>query len=362
MVQLSNELQDMIIDFLYDDQDTLRTCSLVCKSWLPSARFHRFREKTSWPMYMFPISSLSWAAKFELEDLARTLLGWGDVDVASWDREWAHPLCYVAMNGNEVIAKLLLARPGVSINKEQSAYHSDYSLTPLSWAAKNGHAGIAKLLLAYGNVNVNVADRRNHWTPLMWAARNGSVEVVKLLLERSDIDVNAVDEDGLTALNSAVGLGNEVIVKLLLKRDDIDVSHIPLHDALHRTHLGTLKLLLERDDLDVNHDRVGDRHFDSALIHAVRNSWEESMRMLLERDDIDVNYKDRDFGQTPLLKAAWFGEEGMVRMLLEKDGVDIDAVDKDGETAISRAIEQGHEKVAKLLLEHKRAKVLNGLP
>ncbi|KAJ6612141.1 hypothetical protein B0H10DRAFT_326738 [Mycena sp. CBHHK59/15] len=34
------ELVDLILDFLHSDDDTLSACTLVCKSWLPSARFH----------------------------------------------------------------------------------------------------------------------------------------------------------------------------------------------------------------------------------------------------------------------------------------------------------------------------------
>jgi hypothetical protein len=34
------ELTDRIIDFLHSDKDALSSCSLVCKSWLPSSRYH----------------------------------------------------------------------------------------------------------------------------------------------------------------------------------------------------------------------------------------------------------------------------------------------------------------------------------
>ncbi|KAF7333421.1 APH domain-containing protein [Mycena venus] len=35
-------INDIIIDHLHDDVSTLRQCSLVCKEWLPAARFHIF--------------------------------------------------------------------------------------------------------------------------------------------------------------------------------------------------------------------------------------------------------------------------------------------------------------------------------
>ncbi|EMD35034.1 hypothetical protein CERSUDRAFT_125022 [Gelatoporia subvermispora B] len=39
---LPPELTDRVIDFLHDDAAVLKACSLVCRSWLPSCRFHKF--------------------------------------------------------------------------------------------------------------------------------------------------------------------------------------------------------------------------------------------------------------------------------------------------------------------------------
>ncbi|KAK7448795.1 hypothetical protein VKT23_013525 [Stygiomarasmius scandens] len=41
-MMLPQELVDTIIDFLFDDKDSLNSCALVSKSWLPSSRFHLF--------------------------------------------------------------------------------------------------------------------------------------------------------------------------------------------------------------------------------------------------------------------------------------------------------------------------------
>ncbi|KAI0780387.1 hypothetical protein BD413DRAFT_496703 [Trametes elegans] len=41
---LPPELCDEAIDYLWDDLDALRACSLTCKAWLPSSRFHLFRN------------------------------------------------------------------------------------------------------------------------------------------------------------------------------------------------------------------------------------------------------------------------------------------------------------------------------
>ncbi|OCH90392.1 hypothetical protein OBBRIDRAFT_602881 [Obba rivulosa] len=41
-MSLPPELIDMVIDFLYDDRDALRNCSLSCRAMLPSCRVHLF--------------------------------------------------------------------------------------------------------------------------------------------------------------------------------------------------------------------------------------------------------------------------------------------------------------------------------
>jgi hypothetical protein len=39
---IPQELSDMIIDFLHNDVSALCSAGLVCKSWLPTSRFHLF--------------------------------------------------------------------------------------------------------------------------------------------------------------------------------------------------------------------------------------------------------------------------------------------------------------------------------
>jgi hypothetical protein len=42
--RVSVELIDWVLDFLHDDFDTLKNCSLVCKAWLPTTRLHLFES------------------------------------------------------------------------------------------------------------------------------------------------------------------------------------------------------------------------------------------------------------------------------------------------------------------------------
>ncbi|KAI1793949.1 hypothetical protein LXA43DRAFT_1092308 [Ganoderma leucocontextum] len=43
MSRVPHELSDYIIDFLYDDPQSLRACASTCNAWAPASRFHLFR-------------------------------------------------------------------------------------------------------------------------------------------------------------------------------------------------------------------------------------------------------------------------------------------------------------------------------
>jgi hypothetical protein len=40
MHSIPNETQDRILDFLHDSKPALKACALVCKTWLPTSRYH----------------------------------------------------------------------------------------------------------------------------------------------------------------------------------------------------------------------------------------------------------------------------------------------------------------------------------
>jgi ankyrin repeat protein len=56
-----------------------------------------------------------------------------------------------------------------------------------------------------------------------------------------------------------------------------------------------------------------------------------------------------NIGRTPLMEAAWGGQEEAVELLLDL-GADIDAIDNHGMTSLIQAARCGHEKVVKILL------------
>lgn len=44
MSVVPNELADYILDFLHDDRNALKACSLTCRIWYPTARYHLYRQ------------------------------------------------------------------------------------------------------------------------------------------------------------------------------------------------------------------------------------------------------------------------------------------------------------------------------
>ncbi|KFY83567.1 hypothetical protein V498_07971, partial [Pseudogymnoascus sp. VKM F-4517 (FW-2822)] len=76
-----------------------------------------------------------------------------------------------------------------------------------------------------------------------------------------------------------------------------------------------------------------------------------AVQILLERkSNVDIDSRDIGHGQTSLFWAAENGHEAVAKLLLQK-GADVDAKDVDGGTPLRRAAVYGHKAVAKLLLQ-----------
>lgn len=117
-------------------------------------------------------SALFWAATQGSEATARTCLSNGP-DVKEIDNLGMTPLSRAALNGREVVAKLLLETGRVDPDLQgRDGY------TPLSLAACKGQQTMVKLLLDTGRVNVTSRGYRDY-TPLDLAARFGREGTVR---------------------------------------------------------------------------------------------------------------------------------------------------------------------------------------
>ena len=89
---------------------------------------------------------------------------------------------------------------------------------------------------------------------------------------------------------------------------------------------------------------------ESRLAMAVRHKDLPVVLKLLADGD-NVNERDEGMEQTPLMRAALFGDPQIVRALLEHKA-DVNAQDDEGNTALMLAASQGSARVVELLLQY----------
>jgi ankyrin repeat protein len=124
-----------------------------------------------------------------------------------------------------------------------------------------------------------------------------------MILTRPELDVNAaVDDDSLSALDTAIMLNQSPVYRLLLQHDAIEadrprsVGRTPLAQAVLGRNIEAMELLLARGDTDVN--RV-DKQGRSPLSHEVEISASGCVRLSLEHGACP-DLEDHQ-GQTPML-------------------------------------------------------------
>ena len=133
---LPNEIVDRILDHLHASQRTLRLCMQVSRDWLPTCRFHLYKQEH---------------------------------------------FTKAAAKGIEWVVQLLLQRKDIDVNAESNSHHG----SALVRAAEGGHINIVKLLLAVEEIDVNARSQFDR-SPLLSGVWGGHREIVKLLLERDD--------------------------------------------------------------------------------------------------------------------------------------------------------------------------------
>lgn len=203
--------------------------------------------------------------------------------------------------------------------------------TPLYYASYCGLLPVAKTLIERG---ADVAARGGMLTaPLCAATFTDSTDIVRLLIQ-SKAEVNIIDGRGSTPLHHSCWNSNAELVRLLLEAGaDVKAKDLPggcpIHLVSYNGHIPTLQALLEY----------------GAEVDA--RAWFEEGNLTVEPgSNIEAQWC---IGRTPLMEAAWNGQEEMVQFLLNL-GADINAVDGHGMTALIRAARCGHDKVFKILL------------
>lgn len=216
------------------------------------------------------------------------------------------------------------------------------SLDKCEWLVRtivrSGNRPFVELLIKKG------IDLSKYKGVLLDAAGSGDEGVFKLVLSR-DSDINYQDEDGTTALMTAVvrsydidNQRNETIVKILLERG-ADVNHKNKYDrsalafAMIDSSIAIVKLLLQ-NKANIYENKI-------LMHHAVQAGWDRKEKVeLLLAQNFSLEEKNKD-GQTPLHWAAgsvareWrnCADPDMIKLLLE-NGANVNATDNNGKTPL----------------------------
>ena len=172
----------------------------------------------------------------------------------------------------------------------------------------------------------------------------GIPEVAIRLIRMKRWDVNQRDSGGLTPLMWAARHGHEEVVKLLLQQKhtqpdipDTKYGRTALSWAAGSGHEGVVGLFLGR--LFVNPGRIGRRWRKTPRV----------MSILFRRKYVNPDSPDGD-GQTPLSWAARNGHDRVVKLLLGRKDVTPDRPDGYGRTPLLWASQNGRDGTVRLLL------------
>ncbi|KAK8017381.1 cyclin dependent kinase (Pho85) [Apiospora rasikravindrae] len=221
------------------------------------------------------------------------------------------PLWWAALQGHKDVVELLIQK-GANIygdpNCEQEAYknrHFFEKSTPLWLAAFQGYIDIMELLVING---ANPEIGLEGLPPITAASAEGQHQAVELLLQMG-VDVNTQDDEGVTALDLSIMMGNKATVDLLIKKG-----------------------------ADLERRSPGEQHFYGG---------HDDIAEILISNGADIEASDC-FGQTPLWEACHYRRTGLVEILL-RSGANTEVRDWQGRTPLMIAVKEGHTDVVKIL-------------
>ena len=208
--------------------------------------------------------------------------------------------------------------------------------TALTWAARNGRNRIVDDLIAAG-ADVNATNGRT--TPLIEAARYGFGKVVSALI-KAGASLDAKGIYGRTALSwAAMNRHDDIMDDLIVAGADVNVDAPLIEVAMNGSDTKIMSAMIAAGAvIDAqNHNGY------TPLIWAAWNGNDKIVSMLLAHG-ADVNFTT-DFGGTALRGAAQNGHGGIVSMLLSH-GADVNARAIDTEyTALILAAWNGHDEI-----------------
>ena len=186
-------------------------------------------------------------------------------------------------------------------------------------------------------------------TLLMEAVRLKHLGMARILI-RAGADVNAESEEGITALDIALGSRQPEMIKLLVmsganvNKKDKEGDTLLLRAVKYKPNVEVIKALLSLNGSST--EAVKD------LILSAKNEGQlndNQIDTLRNQIAADINVKDEN-GETPLMIATEKGKCKIVKLLVSH-GARVDERDDEGNTALMKAIGSRETKNAKFLLD-----------
>ncbi|KAF6807599.1 heterokaryon incompatibility protein [Colletotrichum musicola] len=177
-----------------------------------------------------------------------------------------------------------------------------------------------------------------------WNGGNGAL-MMKLILDQRGDQITITEEVFVTAATC----GQDQVLDLLSQKTDC----IPLKDEWRR--IARFYNAAKAGDVQVIEELLQERvKPDTKNVRGITPLWNAAclghnavVKALAHRTDVDVNSRSV-WGTSPLFCPASRGDESVVGTLMEA-GADPAIMDYNGDTAISTARKNGHERIAKML-------------
>lgn len=168
---------------------------------------------------------------------------------------------------------------------------------------------------------------------------HGNMAGVQEMLESNPELINSRSNLDETPLGAAAHVGNRAMAEYLL-------SHGAELDFPAAVMLGNMEWVQDQLQRDPALAQSAGAHGISVLFHAVVGGSLDMVNLLLDHGADEASITGPD--ATALNAAAWRGDEAMAAWLLER-GANPDAPDFEGKTALQRAEENGHQRIAAMI-------------
>jgi ankyrin repeat protein len=213
-------------------------------------------------------------------------------------------------------------------------------------AAKKGYDAVVSMLLAGEAAGSITKDDKA--IALLAAATAGHEETIRALIE-GGVDIEPEESDDMSALHKAASIGHESVVQLLLgkgaKVGSVVNGTTPLLYAAAEGHQKVVEILL-RSGANISDYNI----YGTALSLAACKGSEGTVGVLLERG-ASIDERSGFRNSTALSVAVENGHQAVARLLLSVSA-DVTIEDDSGHTAMYWALERGTDTIVPLLLQH----------